>query len=100
VNRVLTLADATDFAANWTSSSPAWIAQRTVTADGEDAAQSGAIGNGSSSSLQTTVIGPGTLQFQWKVSSEANNDTLRFYINGEENARISGEVGWQPRQFE
>jgi hypothetical protein len=69
--------------------------QGNVTHDGVDAAQSGAIPDSASSYLQTTVTGPGTLSFWWNVSSEANNDTLRFQMNGSEQARISGEVDWQ-----
>src|SRR6185503_3008920 len=97
---VLTLADALDFNNSWsTSGSPPWFPQRNTTFDGQDAAQSGAIGNGGSTSLQTTINGPGTVQFWWKVSSEPSNDSLRFYVAGSEKARISGEVDWQFRQF-
>jgi len=34
------------------------------------------------------------LSFYWSVSSEAKFDFLRFYLNGTERARISGEVPW------
>ena len=42
--------------------------------------------------MQTTINGPGTIIFWWKVSSEINNDLLRFTIGGSEQARISGVV--------
>jgi hypothetical protein len=45
------------------------------------------------------VTGPGTVSFWWKVSSETNHDSLRFYVGGSEQARISGEVDWEQRTF-
>ena len=98
---VLTLAEALDTPALvWTTSgTPAWIGQTNLTFDGTDAARSGAIADEKSCSMQTTVIGPGTLTFLWKVSCETNSDRLRFYLNGSEQARISGEVDWQSRTF-
>ena len=98
---VLTLAEALDTPALiWTTSStPPWSGQTNTSFDGTDAARSGAIADGKSCSMQTTVVGPGTLTFLWKVSCETNNDRLRFYLNGSEQARISGEVDWQPRLF-
>ena len=43
----------------------------------------------------TSVNGPGTVLFWWKVSSETNKDYLKFFINGVQQTRISGEVDWQ-----
>jgi hypothetical protein len=34
------------------------------------------------------------VKFYWKVSSEANYDYLRFYIDGVEQTRIAGTVDW------
>ena len=101
---VLTLAEALDTPALiWTTTPTAavgaWTGQTNLTFDGTDAARSGAIGDDTSCSMQTTVIGPGTLTFLWKVSCETNNDRLRLYINSSEQAHISGEVDWQPRTF-
>jgi hypothetical protein len=59
-----------------------------------DAAQSGAIAHSQTNWMETTVTGPGTLSFWWKVSSETNYDYLRFFSNGVQQAQISGEVGW------
>jgi len=59
-----------------------------------DAAQSGKIGDGKSTYLQTKVKGPGTLKFKWTVSSEQNKDYLKFYIDNILEARISGELGY------
>jgi hypothetical protein len=97
---VLTLAEALDLPTVWTSSSSIpWAAQTNVTHDGTDAARSGAIAHDKSTSVQTTVIGPGVLTFWWKVSSEPDEDRLRFYINGSEQARISGELDWTQRVY-
>ena len=37
----------------------------------------------------------GKLSFWWRVSSEKDWDYLRFYIDGDLIAKISGEVSWQ-----
>jgi len=98
---LIALAEALDTAGTaivWnTSQSNPWLGQTNVTHDGVDAARSGPIGDSSSSGLQTGITGPGTLTFWWKVSSEPNNDTLRFHVNGTEQSKISGEVDWQQR---
>ena len=88
---------------NWTAglSNAAWFAQNRVTHDGDGAAQSGSIGHGQQSYLQTTVTGPGTLRFWWKVSSEEGFDWLQCYQDGSSNllASISGEAGWEQKTF-
>ncbi|MDB6109332.1 MAG: hypothetical protein JWR69_1082 [Pedosphaera sp.] len=83
-------------------SNTAWFAENQVTHDGSVAAQSGPITNNQQSSLQTTVVGPGTLTFWWKVSSEEGFDFLRFFMNGTNTfplANLSGEVDWQQQTF-
>jgi hypothetical protein len=98
---VVALADALDAAGlSWTTNgTPAWAGQTNVAHDGSDAAQSGAIANGKTTSIQTVVQGPGVVSFWWKVSSEPSNDRLLFYIGSKEQARITGEVDWQWRTF-
>src|SRR5207302_629907 len=98
---VLELAEALDTTnLVWTTNGASpWIGQSLVTHDGVDAARSGAIGDSQTTSFQTTVNGPGTLSFWWKVSSETNNDRLLFYIGSSEQGRITGEVDWQLRVF-
>jgi len=87
-------------ALGWTTDgSPAWTGRTNVTHDGTDAAESGAIGHSKTTSMQTTVQGPGAVSFWWKVSSEPSNDRLLFYVNGSEKARITGQVDWQWRTF-
>jgi hypothetical protein len=63
--------------------------------DGVDVARVGPISDNEQSWLETTVSGPGRLTFWWKVSSEAEGDYLRFFLDGVEQLRIAGEVGWQ-----
>jgi len=73
-----------------------WFEQNSVTYDGQDAVQSGTIGNNQTNWIQTSVEGPGLLSFWWKVSSEAGYDFLRFYVDGVESAqKISGATEWQ-----
>ena len=63
----------------WTTGGNAnWASQTTVSYNGGDAAKSGTISHNQSTWVQTTVTGPGTLSFYWKVSSESNYDYLRF----------------------
>jgi hypothetical protein len=70
-----------------------WFGQTTISLEDFPAAQSGGILHGQASTLQSTLIGPGTLSFWWKVSSETNYDFLVFESLLVTNA-ISGEVDW------
>ncbi|MBI5817780.1 MAG: hypothetical protein HZA88_02245 [Verrucomicrobia bacterium] len=75
-----------------------WTA--TMALDGSLMAWSGSIGHLNVSWVETTVTGPGTLSFQWKVSSETDADYLTFSMDGEDQpGRISGEVDWQTMIF-
>ena len=100
VNTLVPLATALDAAGfTWTTSgTPPWIGQTAVSHDGTDAARSGRIGDSQTTSFQTTVVGPGTVSFWWKVSSELN-DQLRLYLNGSQQQFISGETDWTWRSF-
>ena len=71
-----------------------FFGQNSVSYAGGDAAQSFRIGDGQSGYLQTTVHGPGSLSFYWKVSSESDYDFLTFSVDGEAVSSISGEVDW------
>ena len=82
-----------------TSGNAPWVSESSVTHDGLSAAQSGLITDSQSSSSQTTVTGPGTLTFWWKVSSEEWFDFLTFYIDDVNQAAISGQVDWQQQTF-
>ena len=57
-----------------TSGNANWFPETTSYYYGGSAAQSGAITDSQVSTLQTTVVGPGTLSFYFKVSSELGGD--------------------------
>jgi len=60
-----------------------WLGELSAQAqDGVDQAGSGPIGDSQSSSMSTTVAGPGTLTFRWKVSSQVDGDYLQLLDNG------------------
>jgi hypothetical protein len=84
----------------WTTSGDEnWYGQVGFTQDGTNAAQSGTITHNQQSVMETTVLGPGSVSFWWKVSSETNFDYLRFYIDGAERVRISGEMDWKQLSY-
>lgn len=84
-----------------TGGSALWFGQSNETyQEGDYAAQSGAISHNQLSWLETTVTGPGTLSFTWKVSSEKSFDWLNFFINGTRMNRISGEIDWHSQVYE
>jgi hypothetical protein len=97
----------TDDRLTWTTSGStfksSWIGQTILMRDQSDAAMSGDIKDSQYSRLETVVTGPGTLRFWWKVSSEANGDFLRFFVDGAEQpgvAGISGETEWTLKKVE
>ena len=70
------------------------------TNDGNDAAESGALGQDEESWIETTVTGPGNLSFQWKSASVDGADVLRFSIGASEATSLTGTVDWQKQTFE
>lgn len=77
-----------------------WYGQRVDAYSGGDAARSGTILEDQSTWLQTSVTGPASLEFYWKVSSEADDDFLAFYIDGaEQPGKISGEADWARKGY-
>jgi hypothetical protein len=98
----LTLAQALD-APQWlwqTGGDGLWLPQTSVTYDGGSAGQSGSISHSQSSWMGTTINGPGTLSFWWKVSSENSYDWLELWVNDQRKHRISGEVDWREQTVE
>jgi len=77
-----------------------WFGQTSTYYYDSDAAQSGAVSDNQYSWTQTVVSGPGTLSFYWKVSSEANAESLEFYIDCIKQDSISGDVDWQQKSYE
>ena len=80
-----------------------WFRETTETYDHQDAAQSGAIHDGQSSSMFATVHGPNRGSFRWKCDSELY-DRLTFSIDGNAStlAHISGNRrgAWELVTFE
>ena len=70
-----------------------WVGVRDVQGR-QHAMQSGDIGDSSSSGFVAMVDGPGTISFDWKVSSEENFDYLNLYLDSILTAQISGETSW------
>jgi hypothetical protein len=98
VSSVLSLTEALDdLNLSWATSGDLapWFPQTETALDGEAAAQSGRIGPLQASCLETTVTGPGRLEFWWRVSSEEAFDVLRFTVSDIEQAAISGETSWE-----
>lgn len=88
--------DGTGF--SWSSNG--WHGQNVDTHDGVDACRCGSLCNNEQSWIQTTVNGPGTVSFWWKVSCEPSGyDALRFLVDGVQQESISGEVGWRYFSF-
>jgi Zn-dependent metalloprotease len=73
----------------------AWMGESTTTHDGIDAGQSGAIGHSQTTWFETTLQGPGTLSFWWRVSSEYGYDYQSFKLNGSDVYVRSGEGAWE-----
>lgn len=82
-----------------TDSNYAWSVETYDTHDGVSAAISGYPAYGQHSRLDTTVTGPGTLSFWWKVSSRTNANYLRFYVDNNQQTRISGLMNWQQKTY-
>lgn len=77
-----------------TTGNALWSGRPSVSHDNHAAAQSGAIGSNSTTTLAVVINGPGALSFWWKVSSEADYDFLRFSVDGIDVGQISGETDW------
>lgn len=93
----VSLAEALDTTGlSWTTSAGglAWTGVSTPSHDGVDSAASGTTGNNQQSFMETTVTGPGTLSFWWKVSSENGFDALKLTVDGAPYGSASGEVDW------
>jgi hypothetical protein len=61
---------------------------------GGSAAQAGRVGNQQRSYLSTTVVGPGTLSFYWRVSSSTGNSTFSVSLDGVAKSSRIGNSPW------
>ena len=60
----------------------------------ETVLRSGEIGNSTNSWMETTIVGPLSFSFDWKVSCNTRGHYLAWLIDGVEQARIRGETDW------
>jgi hypothetical protein len=72
-----------------------WYLQQEVVRDGRlIAARSGDITHSNTSWIETTVLGPGSLSYWRRVSSESGYDFFRVRLNGDVTEQLSGEHDW------
>ncbi len=72
-----------------------WFAQSAEYYADNDAAQSGTIGSGQETWMQTTVVGPGRIQFRFKMSW-GSGDGLAFYVDEGVVASWGQSDTWDP----
>jgi YD repeat-containing protein len=94
----LSLACDTDLVFTTGGSAP-WSVQATGGCVESDCARSGAIAGGQQSWLETTVTGKGTIRFYWSINAGAATDYLRFYIDGQLQAEITGYESWAEKSY-
>jgi hypothetical protein len=86
----------------WTSTGAnPWIIQSDEHYTGSFAARAGTITHNqdTSLSLALNVTGAGNISFFHKVSSEANYDYFRFFIDGVQQGQWSGNVNWSQQVY-
>ena len=83
-----------------------WVAELSVdAADATHDARSGTPADNGESWIETTVEGPGQIDFQWRVSCEFDDsgardwDHLVFLVDNEERARLDGKTKWERASF-
>ncbi len=77
-----------------------WTVVSSESHSGGSSAQAGAIGDDGTTSLSVKLnAAAGKVSFWLKVSSEPKADFLIFSIDGKEQGRWSGEMGWQKVSF-
>ena len=82
------------------SGDTSWVVTSLQKHSGDYGAKAGLIDHDESCTLQVTLdCGSGNITFYRKVSSEQGYDYLRFYIDGVEKGRWSGEEDWARVSF-
>ena len=71
-----------------------WLPQMAESFDSEDAAQSGVVTNKGASFIATTVIGPGTLYFQWRLSTVGTRSGIDLLVDGEYENSLEADTDW------
>jgi hypothetical protein len=84
------------------SGSAYWFVTGSFPFSGDYCARGGTVNHNQSTTIEITLDFPnsGILSFAWKVSSELNYDFLRFYLDDEQMAQISGTVAWTQVAYE
>ena len=77
-----------------------WFGQSETYQYGGSAVRSGIMDDGGSTAFSTTVTGPGTLSFLWKVSCEERWDWLELRFGSQRCDIISGETDWQQCSYD
>jgi len=88
----------------WTSSGTGsgedWSIESSTSLDGSAVESSRVSSSGSTSTLETTVTGPGTLSFWWFTPMIDEEDALTFNINGVAEASVVGTTySWEQQTF-
>ena len=80
---------------------PNWEIATGEAHEGQYCAKSGAIGDQTSTTLKITIDVKAQSEFSFykKVSSESGYDFLKFYIDGQEKDKWSGEDNWSEESF-
>jgi len=79
-----------------------WNIDTSVYYDGEFSSRSGTITHSQKSQMSASVDYPdgGKVKFFYKTSSEGGYDHLKFFINGIEKKRWSGNLDWREAEFD
>jgi hypothetical protein len=85
----------------WTFSGGDWTLDTTTYHSPNASAKSASIGNSASTTMSVIMQVPasGAIVFWKKVSSEANYDYLKFYINNVQQNQWSGIIDWSEESF-
>ena len=78
-----------------------WVIDNSVAYDGDYSSASGNIGDNQSSVMKLNIENraQGSIRFYKKVSTEAGYDFLKFYIDGSEQNKWSGNEDWSQAEF-
>lgn len=71
-----------------------WYGQSNISHDGGSALRSGWTNNNQETEFSTSVTGPCTVTFWWKVSSEGCCDGIEFYDDAVQQLSLYGENDW------
>jgi hypothetical protein len=87
--------------AGWLTTQPAgWIVAGDTAHEGSQSLRSAVIGDGKTTAIEVSgTFAAGTVAFARKVSSEADFDFLRFYVDGVLAQQWSGEEDWAVASF-